>query len=38
MNQIYWFLEAYVIEKKLRLQTMNIQDVAGLQKTIENGI
>lgn len=38
MNQIDWLLEAYGIEKGPLFQTMNIQDVAGLRKTIELGI
>lgn len=38
MNQIDWLLEAYGIEQGPLFQTMNIQNVAGLQKTIEIGI
>lgn len=38
MNQIDWLLEAYGIEKSPLFQTMNIQDVAGLRKTIELGV
>ena len=38
MNQIDWLLEAYGIEKGPLFQTMNIQNVAGLQKTIEMGV
>ncbi|MCC0027715.1 MAG: altronate dehydratase family protein [Zhengella sp.] len=38
MNQIDWLLEAYGIEKGPLFQTMNIQDVAGLRKTVELGI
>ena len=38
MNQIDWLLEAYGIERGTLFQTMNIQNVAGLQKTIEMGI
>ncbi len=38
MNQIDWLLEAYGLERGPRLQTMNIQDVAGLQRTIDTGI
>ena len=38
MNQIDWLLEAYGLERGPRFQTMNIQDVAGLRRTIETGI
>jgi altronate hydrolase len=38
MNQIDWLLEAYGLERGPRFQTMNIQDVAGLRRTIEAGI
>lgn len=38
MNQIDWLLEAYGIEKGPLFQTMNIQDVAGLRRTVELGI
>ncbi len=38
MNQIDWLLEAYGIEQGPLFHAMNIQDVAGLQKTIELGI
>lgn len=38
MNQIDWLLEAYGLEKGPLFQAMNIQDVAGLQKTIDVGI
>ena len=38
MNQIDWLLEAYGIEKGPLFQTMNIQDVAGLRRTVEAGI
>ncbi len=38
MNQIDWLLEAYGIERGPLFHTMNIQDVAGLQRTIEMGI
>ncbi len=38
MNQIDWLLEAYNINEGPLFQTMNIQNVAGLQKTIEFGI
>lgn len=37
-NQIDWLLEAYGLEKGPTFQTMNIQSVAGLRKTIEAGI
>ena len=36
--QIDWLLEAYGIENGPLFQTMNIQDVGGLQKTVELGI
>ncbi|MEM8699906.1 MAG: altronate dehydratase family protein [Pseudomonadota bacterium] len=38
MNQIDWLLEAHGIEKGPLFHAMNIQDVAGLAKTIEVGI
>ncbi len=38
VNQIDWLLEAYGIEKGPMFQTMNIQDVAGLRRTVELGI
>ncbi len=36
--QIDWLLEAYGIENGPLFQTMNIQDVGGLRKTVELGI
>ena len=38
MNQIDWLLEAYGLKQGLLFQTMNIQSVAGLQRTIDTGI
>ncbi len=38
MNQIDWLIEAYGMTPGPLFQTMNIQDVAGLRKTIEFGI
>jgi len=38
MNQIDWLLEAYGVEKGPMFQTMNIQDVAGLRRTVELGV
>jgi len=38
MNQIDWLLEAYGLKQGPLFQTMNIQDVAGLAKTVEVGI
>ena len=38
MNQIDWLLDAYGLKQGPLFQTMNIQNVAGLQKTIEVGI
>lgn len=38
MNQIDWLLDAYQIERGPLFHTMNIQDVAGLRRTIETGI
>ncbi|WP_204115300.1 UxaA family hydrolase [Shimia biformata] len=38
MNQIDWLLEAYGLKQGPLFQTMNIQNVAGLQKTIDAGI
>ena len=37
MNQIDWLLEAYGITPGPLFQAMNIQDVAGLRRTIEIG-
>ncbi|MEM1162133.1 MAG: altronate dehydratase family protein [Pseudomonadota bacterium] len=37
-NQIEWLMEAYGIEKGPRFQWMNIQNVSGLQRTIETGV
>lgn len=37
-NQIDWLLEAYGIERGPLFQTMNIQSVAGLRRTVETGI
>lgn len=37
-NQIDWLLEAYGIERGPLFQTMNIQSVAGLRRTVEKGI
>ncbi|MEX0344816.1 MAG: UxaA family hydrolase [Rhizobiaceae bacterium] len=38
VNQIDWLLEAHGIEKGPLFQSMNIQDVAGLARTVETGI
>ena len=38
MNQIDWLLEAYGLEQGPLFHTMNIQNVAGLRRTIEIGI
>jgi len=38
MNQIQWLLDAYGLKQSPTFQTMNIQSVAGLQKTIEMGV
>lgn len=38
MNQIDWLLEAYGLKQGPLFHTMNIQDVAGLAKTVEMGI
>lgn len=38
MNQIDWLLEAYGLKQGPVFQTMNIQSVAGLQKTVDAGI
>jgi len=38
MNQIDWLVEAYGLKISPTFQVMNIQGVAGLQKTIEMGI
>jgi altronate hydrolase len=38
MNQIDWLLEAFGLETGPLFQTMNIQEVAGLRKTVEAGI
>ncbi len=38
MNQIDWLVEAYGLSVGPLFQTMNIQDVAGLRKTVELGI
>ncbi|MGR3433977.1 MAG: UxaA family hydrolase [Shimia sp.] len=38
MNQIDWLLEAYGLEHGPTFQTMNIQGVAGLRRTVEAGI
>lgn len=38
MNQIDWLLEAYGLKQSPTFQTMNIQNVAGLQKTIDMGV
>jgi altronate hydrolase len=38
MNQIDWLVEAYGLTPGPLFQTMNIQDVGGLRKTIETGI
>lgn len=38
MNQIGWLLEAYGLKQGPLFQTMNIQSVAGLQRTVALGI
>jgi altronate hydrolase len=38
MNQIDWLLEAYGLKQSETFQVMNIQSVAGLQRTIDLGI
>ncbi len=38
MNQIDWLIEAFGLKPGPLFQTMNIQDVAGLAKTIEIGV
>jgi len=38
MNQIDWLLEAYGLKQGPTFQTMNIQNVAGLRRTVELGI
>ncbi|MCG6902148.1 MAG: altronate dehydratase family protein [Rhodobacter sp.] len=38
MNQIDWLLEAYQLKQGPTFQVMNIQNVAGLQRTIDLGI
>jgi altronate hydrolase len=38
MNQIDWLLEAYGLKHGPLFHTMNIQDVAGLRRTVELGI
>ena len=38
MNQIDWLLEAYGLRHGPLFQTMNIQSVAGLRRTVETGI
>ena len=38
MNQIEWLVEAYGFSTGSLFQTMNIQDLAGLRKTVEYGI
>ncbi|MBY5933696.1 altronate dehydratase family protein [Tateyamaria omphalii] len=38
MNQIDWLLEAYGLKQGRLFQTMNIQSVAGLRRTVEKGI
>ncbi|RLJ59258.1 altronate hydrolase [Litoreibacter meonggei] len=38
MNQIDWLLDAYGLKQDESFQVMNIQGVAGLQKTIDLGI
>lgn len=38
MNQIDWLLEAYGLKQGPLFQTMNIQNVAGLRRTVEAGI
>ncbi len=38
MNQIDWLMEAYGLTPGPLFQAMNIQDVAGLQRTLEIGV
>ena len=38
MNQIDWLLDAYGLKQGVLFQTMNIQSVAGLQRTIDMGV
>jgi altronate hydrolase len=38
MNQIDWLVEAYGLKQGPTFQVMNIQNVAGLQKTIDMGV
>ncbi|WMS44807.1 altronate dehydratase family protein [Acuticoccus sp. MNP-M23] len=38
MNQIDWLLEAYGLKQGPLFATMNIQDVAGLRRTVDAGI
>jgi len=38
MNQIDWLLEAYGLRQGPLFKVMNIQDVAGLRRTVESGI
>lgn len=38
MNQIDWLLEAYGLKRGPLFQTMNIQNVAGLRRTVELGV
>lgn len=38
MNQIDWLLDAYGLKQGPTFQVMNIQNVAGLRKTVEKGI
>ena len=38
INQIDWLLEAYGIEKGPLFHAMNIQDVAGIRRTVELGV
>ncbi|WP_212523338.1 altronate dehydratase family protein [Actibacterium sp. MT2.3-13A] len=38
MNQIDWLIEAYGLTPGPLFQTMNIQDVGGIRKTVELGI
>ncbi len=38
MNQIDWLLDAYGLKQSPTFQTMNIQNVAGLRRTVEMGI
>ena len=38
MNQIDWLLDAWGLKQGPTFQTMNIQSVAGLRRTIEKGI